>query len=408
MEKPSDPELESIYQSFNTFGIDILKQVAGGDENSIFSPFSIAMALAMTCIGAKSTTATEIAGSLHLSVPVPTLSKAMPAIMKTMRANDPRGKNLLLLANALWMKQGYPILENYRDAIRGNFKGDLFEVAFSAGEAVCDKINAWVAKQTNNKISQLLAPGALNPESVLVLTNAIYFLGAWLHMFPARNTKMLPFYPVPGQDTKVATMHVEATFGYLEDPNVQYLEMPYVGEDLAMGIVLPKRRNGLSAVQGRLSAEYLGELATGASEQQVNVFLPQFKLESTFDLTTGLGVLGIKAAFQRLQADFSGISSDPAGVFISAVIHKAFVDVSEKGTEAAAATAVVMLPSCAPGEVSREPPTFRADHPFLFLIRHSRLNVILFMGKVILPQGKLSQGINTKPAGVKIHQFWDK
>ncbi len=386
MDKPNDLDLESICQSFNAFSIDILKQVARADENTIFSPFSIALALTMTWMGAKNATATEIAQALHLSVPPPTLAKAMPSIMKVMRANDPKGKNQLLLANALWMKHGHPILPEYRDAIRGSFKGDLFEVAFSAGEAIRKEINTWVAKQTNNKIPQLLAPGAPGPGSVLVLTNAIYFFGAWLHPFPERNTKNLPFYPPTGGETKVAMMHLEATFGYAEDADIQYLELPYVGETLAMGIVLPKQRASLPAVQGKLSTEYLAGLASDASEQKVNVYLPRFRLESTFDLTPELGKMGITAAFQQLQADFSGITSDPAGVFISVVIHKAFVDLSEKGTEAAAATAISMLPSAAPGARPQEPPTFRADHPFLFLIRHTRLNAILFLGKVILPQ----------------------
>ncbi len=134
----------------------------------------------------------------------------------------------------------YPILLVYRDAIRGNFNGDLFEVAFSASEAVCQEINAWVAKQTNNKIPQLITPSGISPASILVLTNAIYFLSEWLRAFPKRNTKDLAFYPLKGRETKVPTMYVDAYFGYAEEPDLQYLELPYVGETLAMGIVLPR------------------------------------------------------------------------------------------------------------------------------------------------------------------------
>ncbi len=386
MDKPSDSTIQSICQSFNNFAVEMFRQVGDQNDNTVFSPFSIAMALAMTSIGAKETTSAEITSTLQLSETPEVLSSAAAAIMEAMLTNDPKGKNLLHLANALWMKQGYSILEAYRNAIRVHFKGELFDVDFSVPEAVRQQVNSWVAKQTNNKIPQLLSAGAPSPGSVLVLTNAIYFLGTWLRVFPARNTENMPFYMLTGRSTKVPTMHIEATFGYAEDTDLQYLEMPYVGDTLAMGVVLPKERASLLAVQGKLSAEQLATLARHASRQRVSVFLPKFKLDSTFDLAANLARMGIRAAFQPDKADFSGITIDPAGVFISAVIHKAFVDVNEKGTEAAAATAISMLPSAAPGGGHHEPPTFRADHPFLFLIRHNRLNAILFLGKVLLPQ----------------------
>ncbi len=386
MEVPSDSDILLIIRSFNAFAIDLLKQVGGKGDNCVLSPFNLAMALSMVWIGAKNVTAAEIAQGLHLMVTPQTLSRGALSILNTIAIRDPREKNQLHLANALWIKQGYPVHQKYHDAIRQFYKGDLFEVAFSDPAAACKVINSWVSTQTKTKIPRIIEPNDLNEASNLVLTTAIYFLGEWLIRFHERNTCDRVFYPLTGQEIRVSTMHLESTFGYMEDEDLQYLEMPYEGNNFAMGILLPKKRDGLRLLESKLSVEKLSKLFKFASRQIVNVFLPKFKIEETINFEQILKILGIKTAFIPNQADFAGITSDPAGIFISAVLHKAFVDANEKGTEAAAATAILMSIGGVDRPKPREIHIFRADHPFLFLIRQTEINVILFLGEVVLPR----------------------
>ncbi len=386
MNKPSESDLQVLNQSYNMFAMDLLKQVGDIEKNLIFSPFSIIMVLSALWIGAKNLTAEEMASVLHLSLSSDALSRAASIIIETTRADGAKRNNQLYVANALWLEEGHPIVPEYRKMMRRDFKSDLYDVKFSPAEAICKEINAWVSRQTRGKILQLMSPSGIPADSGLVITNAIYFLGEWLTVFPAHTTKDLPFYQLNGQETNVPTMYVKATFNYAENPEVQYLELPYVGEFLAMGIFLPKQRAGLPAVIDKVSAEQLSIIVKDASRETVRVFLPRFKLDTRFELARTLQEMGIKTAFQAGQADFSGITNDPKGLYISEVIHKAFVDVNEKGTEAAAATAITLGIGSALRPEAREPPTFRADHPFLFLIRHTRLNVILFLGQVVFPR----------------------
>jgi serpin B len=241
-----------------------------------------------------------------------------------------------------------------------------------------------VEEQTGGKIKNLLQPSHLSPNTSLVLTNAIYFKGDWSSPFSKAGTKDEVFTVTEDKRVPVPMMHRTGRLNYSDGEDFQALELPYAGDDLSMVIVLPKKMDGLARVEESLTSEKLSAWLAKLGPRRVDVALPKFKVEAGFELQKVLPAMGMPLAFTG-SADFSGIDGK-RDLFISAVIHKAFVDVNEEGTEAAAATAVVLA---RPSAVVRPPPAvvFRADHPFAFLIRHNRSGSILFLGRVVNPRG---------------------
>jgi serpin B len=257
-------------------------------------------------------------------------------------------------------------------------------VDFKQAEQARKTINSWVEEQTDQKIQDLLPPGVLNADSRLVLTNAIYFKARWEHEFSKSATKDAPFHLAARQQVMVPTMQRQARLRYGESGDVQVLELPYVGyQGLSMLILLPKKIDGLTDLEKALTSENLQKWSAGLKSRPVNVHLPKFKMTSDFDLADLLSSMGMSLAFSD-NADFSGMSAEEP-LAISAVIHKAFVDVNEEGTEAAAATAVAMRFGAAMPR-PEEPIEFRADHPFVFLIRDSRTDAVLFLGRLVNPK----------------------
>ena len=254
-------------------------------------------------------------------------------------------------------------------------------VDFAQAEAASRTINQWVESQTNGKIKDLIPPGSLNALTRLVLTNAVYFKGDWVQPFQKRNTQEEDFTVSAQEKVKVPLMHQQTKMGYVGEKTFQVLELPYAGRELSMVVLLPKKADGLPQLEKAITVDKLSSLMSKLNVREVNAYLPKFKLETSFGLNPTLEAMGMKRAFSR-EADFSGISSAEA-LYISAVLHKAYVDVNEEGTEAAAATGVLMK-----GHAARRPqpvPVFRADHPFLFLIRDTREGSVLFMGRLTNP-----------------------
>jgi serpin B len=238
-----------------------------------------------------------------------------------------------------------------------------------------------VESQTNGKIKDLIPPESLGAMTRLVLTNAVYFKGDWVQPFQKRNTREEDFTVSAQEKVKVPLMHQQMKMGYAEEGTFQVLELPYAGRELSMVVLLPKKVDGLPELEKAITVDKLASLLSNLPVREVNTYLPKFKLETSFGLNPTLEALGMKRAFSR-EADFSGISSAEA-LYISAVLHKAYVDVNEEGTEAAAATAVVTRAMAV-----RRPqpvPVFRADHPFLFLICDTRAGSVLFMGRLTNP-----------------------
>jgi len=262
----------------------------------------------------------------------------------------------------------------------GVYGAGLREVDFIKQTGAAGRtIDRWIEEQTKGKIKDLLAGGALDSDTRLVLTNAIYFKGDWASKFKKEHTKDAPFKLSAGKSVQTPMMNQTEKFGYAETEDLQVLRMPYVGGELSMVIFLPKKLDGLAAVEKSLGKTGLDALLKSLDRQKVGVFLPKFKMTSMFDLSKVLPAMGMRDVFDVKKADFSRMDGRK-GLYISAAVHKAFVDVNEEGAEAAAATFFAVRWNLAH-------PVFRADHPFLFLIRHEKTGVILFMGRVMNPKG---------------------
>jgi len=385
-----------IVKGNNKFALEIFAKLQSTKGNLFFSPYSISTALAMVHAGARNETESQMARVLHFPVSVDQItdstSKSLPDrqqfassfgnIIKDLNNRSQKGGYTLNVANALWGQKDYGFLEKFLELIETSYDGRLNEVDFvRATETARKTINAWVEKKTNDKIKNLISEGVLDSMTRLVLTNAIYFKGNWARQFEENRTKDSPFTLADSQKIDVATMNQKAEFGYMETDTFQALDLPYVDEELSMVILLPNKFDALDEFEKTLTPDNLSLWLAKIHKREVVVFVPKFKMTSQFSLASVLKSMGMQDAFSS-GADFSGINGK-RDLFISAVIHKAYVEVNEEGTEAAAATGVVMrLTSIGPAPI----PVFRADHPFLFLIRDNLSGGILFIGRVANPK----------------------
>lgn len=351
------------------------------DRNIFFSPYSISIALTMTYEGAKGQTAKEMQSVLHIPEDANVRRPNFARIYNEINKKDKKYK--LSTANALWAQKDYKFLEEYTNNVEKYYGGKLTNLDFTReSEKSRQIINKWVEDQTNNKIKDLIPQGVLNAYTRLVLTNAIYFKGTWVKQFDEKNTREDDFRIDSSNTVKVPMMRLignDVKFNYAETDEIQILEMPYHGEDVSMLIILPKG-NDLANIEKSISLEKLSEWKNMLNEQRVDVFIPRFKFETKYFMAKALSDLGMPTAFGS-AADFSGMDGT-RDLFIQNVIHQAFVEVNEEGTEAAAATGVVM------GITSVGPiiPIFRADHPFIFIIQESETGNILFLGRVSDPR----------------------
>jgi serpin B len=387
---PAVEDAEAIAASSNAFAVDLygrLRDRAPGD-NLFFSPLSISTALAMTYAGASGTTATEMSSVLHLpgagtgqAWDVQRVSTGFGDLAASLRADPESEGHELALANALWGEKNYTFLPDFTNLLEQSYGAGMNRVDFEGdAEGARKTINAWAARETRDRIQNLIPPGALDAETTLVLTNAVYFKGLWARKFDPRATREATFHGLGG-DATVPFMHQTTDVGYYADPEVQVLDLPYEGGGVSMTIVLPAEgAGGLGAVEGGLSNGKLGMWIDGLRERHVAIYLPRFTLTwGTFDIRDELVALGMQDAFAPGRADFSGMDGTRT-LFLSDVFHKAFVDVNEEGTEAAAATAVVALKAVMPT-------VFRADRPFLFLIRDGLTGTIVFAGRIVTLPG---------------------
>ena len=384
-----------ITEGNNKFALELYARLRSGKGNLFFSPYSISTALAMTYAGARNETESKMAGVLHFPTAMPpgkeTSLSHVPGrlrfasefgkIIKDLNRRGQGDRYELRVANALWGQKQYGFLDEFLELVKTNYDGQLSEVDFvNAAETARKTINTWVERKTNNKIKDLIPKGVLNSMTRLVLTNAIYFKGNWAKQFTEERTIDAPFTLADGPKINVAMMNQTAEFGYMEADLFQGLELPYVDDELSMIILLPKESKGLSELEKELTSDNLSQWLARFHKREVVVSIPKFKMTSRFSLASVLESMGMKNAFSA-KADFSGMNGQ-RNLFISAVIHKAYVEVNEEGTEAAAATAVTMkLTSISPARI----PVFRADHPFLFLIRDNRSGGILFIGRLMNP-----------------------
>ena len=383
-------ERAALADATNKFALDLHRclrnEASLSSGNLFYSPASLFAALSMTCYGARGKTAEEIVNVLHLdSVPSAELNGSMKRFLSTLNlASDSNTK--LLTANKLFIEKSFKILESFKEGIREFYDAEVGLVDYMTHvEKAREEINQWVEQKTNDKIKDLIPAGMLNPDTRLALVNAIYFKGLWLKPFIKEETFSFSFFVSANEEIQVPTMHQEADFKHLRSKELgcQILEMPYIGSKMSMVILLPVETDGLGSLEEKITFNNLQKslLTLDASRaNEIEVYLPKFKLTQQFDLNDMLSKMGAEEMFISGKADFTGIAAEPLFVHVSKVIHKAFVEVNEEGTEAAAATAVGVAVDCA-----RKMPVFYANHPFLFLIRHHKTGAILFMGRLIKP-----------------------
>jgi len=364
------------------FALDLYGQLREQPGNVFLCPFSVSAALAMTSVGARAETARQMAAVLHLELEPARQHAAFEELLRLLETPAQGHGYKLHLANALWAHREYGFLPEFIAVCQKHYQAAVQTVDFvGALEQARQTINRWVSERTAEKIRELVPPGLLDPTTRLVLTNATYFKGQWAVRFDPQKTADAVFRRADLSETPVRMMLQTGTFGYLELPECQLLELRYAGDALSMVILLPAAPDGLPALEQSLDTARLSDWLSRMEPRQVQVGLPKFVLSSQFRLDRALRALGMTDAFDPSRADFSGMDGT-RNLYIGAVLHQAFVEVNEEGTEAAGATAVVMKIRAGPQE---KVPVFRADRPFLFLIRDLRTGTLLFLGRLADP-----------------------
>jgi serpin B len=378
---------QTLVEGNNAFALDIYKTLQSQDGNLILSPFSISLALAMTYAGARGTTESQMADVLHFNLPQGGLHPAFNALDQELAsrgkpASEEETPLQLNIANSVWAEQTFPFLQEYLDVIALNYGAGIQLADFlSEHEAVRKQINDWVSDQTEDKINDLLQPGILNPSTKMVLVNAIYFKADWMVKFDPDLTRDAPFHLLDGSEVQ-ADMMSKTMYGlpYTSGDGFQAVELAYQGGTAAMNIIVPDEGKFVE-FESALDAARLNEILGNMQPSPVHLSMPKFDFTSEFNLSDQLKGMGMPDAFDENLADFSGMTGG-RDVFIDNVIHKAFVAVDEDGTEAAAATAVIIAPTSA-GPI--EAITLVIDRPFIFLIRDIPSGQILFIGRVLDP-----------------------
>lgn len=376
--------VQKVVAGNTQFAVNLYDKLRTNDGNVFFSPYSISTALAMTYSGARGETASQMAQVLQFHLPAAQLPPAFAGLQANLNTIQREGHVQLAVANSLWPQSGFTFLPAYLALCKKYYDTSIRSVDFAGHtEAARNEINGWVEDKTQKKIVELLKPGTVDGSTRLVLVNAIYFKGSWANKFDAGKTQNQPFHVSPETTTTVPLMEQTDEFGYAEFPDLQALSLSYAGNELSMVVLLPGETNGLGKLESQLTAGNLQLWTSQLWSHKVHVFLPKFTVTCGLSLADTLASLGMTDAFDSAKADFSGMDGRK-DLFISHVIHKAYVKVDEEGTEAAAATAVTMMLGAMP--MNPPPiPVFRADHPFLFLIRDNQTGSILFLGRVTDP-----------------------
>lgn len=386
---------DAIARATTDFALDLYRQLReDAPGNLLVSPYSIAIALAMTWTGADGPTASQMAATLGLADPNLDVNGSFAALTGDLvaRGNQAlddgqgRGEGGLRIANALWGEASYPFAPNFLARLDAAYGAGLRQVDFiDAPDAARGEINAWIAEQTGDRIRDIVPEGAIDAATRLVLANAIWFYGAWQHTFDKENTRDAPFHLANGTTVDVPFMAQTESFAYAALDTFQAVELPYDNGGYAMTIILPDDGQ-FDAVEAALDPATLGNALNALEHTEIRLFLPRFGFEFAASLAKPLHALGIVNAFDPDRADFSGMVDGPLppgeNLFIGDVLHKAFVAVDEEGTEAAAATVVIIGATSAQ---PAEPIELRIDRPFLFAIRDTRTGTILFLGRVVDP-----------------------
>ncbi|MCU1391134.1 MAG: serpin family protein [Ilumatobacteraceae bacterium] len=368
----------------NRFGTDLYARLAAADPNApnlVFSPASVAIALAMVLPGAHGATAEQLAATLHADVAA-ALAPSMHALLealdgRTETVDNPAGDPIdvvLAIANSLWVQQGFDLESSYLDALSTEFGAAPQSVDYRADpETARTLINTWVETATHDRIPALLPPGAVSAATTLTLVNAVYMKAPWRKTFDRSSTAPAPFTTLAAAAVQTDAMSVVDFFGYVARSGVQMVALPYIGDDLSMLIALPDAGQPLSAAVAALGDP------RGLASTRVAVTLPKFDIETSVGVGEAVAALGAVDLFDPAKADLTGIATADPPLYVGAIIHQANITVDEDGTEAAAATAVLLAGGAA---VEAEPIDFRVDRPFAFAVRDDPTGAILFLGHV--------------------------
>lgn len=380
--QPVAADNAALVAANNGFACDLYGRLRMQPGNVFLSPYSLSSALAMTYGGARGNTAAQMAKVLHFDPQGEQLHATFAGYQGGLNAIQQKGEITLATANSLWPQRGYEFLPEFTKLCQTHYQAAPSPVDFANHtEEARTTINRWVEEKTHGKIQDLFKPGVLEPSTRLVLANAVYFKGDWAAKFDPKETRNEAFQLAGGTTIQVPLMQAQPQVAYRETPDLQVIDLPYAGGELVMTVVLPRKVDGLGALEAQLTAENLHAWTKEMRQQKVRVWLPKFTMTAEYSLGPTLTRMGMGDAFSPSRADFSGMNGK-RDLCLGAVVHKTFVEVNEQGTEAAAATGVgIGLTSLAP----TEPVTFRADHPFLLAIRERTSGGLLFLGRVANP-----------------------
>lgn len=392
-----NPLLKRVTNGQQQFSIDLYKTLQATQGNVLLSPHSISSALSLLYLGSRAETEAQITQLFHHKDPQETLRagfhdgyneefhRAFGELHQYLNQISSKKQVQIQTANTLWLEKTYPFLDTYLQQSEKFYHtgpGRLVDFKNNSSSA-CKEINQWVSDQTNTKIPKIV-PDELSSSTVLVITNAVYFKGKWEHEFKKKNTREEPFWKNATENIPVQMMKQTEDFYYSESADgLQLLELPYQGKDFSMLLLLPKEKDGIANLETKLSSTLLSTWTQQMKKQEVHVFLPRFKMNFEVTLVDALKKLGMQDAFDPAKANLTRMSAIQ-NIFVSSVLHKTFAEVNEEGTEAAAATAIMVEATSA--RIPSPTPEFRADHPFLFLIRENHTGTILFIGRMANPK----------------------
>ena len=398
---PSVPRSDrrTLADGNNDFAFDLYQAIRAGEDNLLYSPYSISVALAMVYAGARGQTEQQMADTLHFGLPQESLHQAFNALDLQLASRshatvrDASGDEVeqvafqLNIANAVWGQTGYPFLPEYLDLLALNYGAGVRLTDFQENApAAVDAINRWISEKTEGRIRDVVEQ--LSKDTRLVLVNAIYFNANWDQPFDEEYTEDEPFYVLDGYEEIVPMMHQWDGFRYTEGDGYQAIQLPYLNREVAMVILLPAEGR-FREIEARLTGDWVQDVLSGFAEHEVILTMPKFRIETpVLKLGETLPAMGMPDAFSPIDADFSGITEPQSDLplYIGDVLHKAFIDVDEQRTEAAAATVVGIEVGAAPEEPTEPPPiVMKIDRPFVFLIRDIKTGTILFVGRVMNP-----------------------
>lgn len=363
-----------VSKSINQFSFSLQKELKARKGNILFSPSSLHQGLSLLMVGSRNQSLEELSTLLFLNKDFSFTKDYRELIHYWNSAEHPYQ---ILSANALWAQKGFSLQADYLKILKDDFLSALKEVDYAKNtDKARETINEWVEKQTNKKIKDLLTPESVPSSTKLILTNAVYFKSAWLNIFNKDLTKREKFTKSKKVSPSVPMMKNEGTYNYYSHSSFDLLELPYRGQDTAMDIILPRYKYGLNELEKMFTEENYTKWLSQMKFEKVEITLPRFTFKSYFQLKDVLVSMGLTNCFSS-ESDYSGIAKEK--LTLSDVVHKTFINVDEYGTEAAAATATMMFGATLE---TKKPKTFKADHPFLFVIRDTEKNAILFMGRM--------------------------